>query len=279
MTKKLIATALASAFSLSAMAAEVSISGDYEFSMQSSNGTDTANTDGDFNIKATEELDNGMTVSTDFNINASGENDGSNSLTIKGDFGKFDLGDTSSATDAIDDATDWGYVLTEGTSNPDHSVLYTTPSFGGVTANFSYAAPDGNPDGNAGGHGASVRYKGEMFTVGYGQVEQRDGVEYALVNGTVGLGGIDLAAEKVTKTSATNVDTDYTTLGATYSVDKITLGVETAKTESAGTTSADLLTYGVHYNVAGGLTAFAEFQQDDQDEDADTTAVGLAFTF
>lgn len=280
MTKKIIATALLSAFSISATAAEVTIGGEYAFAFQSVNNTDTGSTDAELNFVATEELANGMTVSADWNFDAEGANDGDNSLTVSGAFGTLDLGNTSSATDKIDDKMDWGYFLTTGVSNPDHSALYTLPSFvDGLSVHVSYAAPDGNPDDNAGGAGASFNYATDLFSLGYGQVEQRDGTEYATTNGTITIAGLTVGAEKLVETSSADVDTDYTVLGATYTVDSITFAVESSKEESAGTVASDLMTYGAHYAVGGGLTAFAEYQEDDTDTENTSTAVGLAYAF
>jgi len=280
MTKKLIVTALASAFSVSAMAADVTIGGDYVYGFISNNGTDTGEVDADINFVASEELANGMTVTADFNYNDEGERDDGSSLKVSGAFGTLDLGDVASATDAIDDKMDWGYFLTTGVSNPDHSALYTLPAFvDGLSVHVSYASPDGNPDDNAGGAGASFRYAADFFSVGYGQVEQRDGTEYATTNGTVSFAGATLGAEQLVKTSDAGVDTDYTVLGATYTVDSVTFALESSKEESAGTVASELMTYGAHYAVGGGLTAFAEYQEDDTDSNNTSTAVGLAYTF
>jgi hypothetical protein len=107
--KKIIAAAVAAAFVAPAFAADITISGDQEFSYVDTNGTTSTAIDGDFNIKASTETANGLAVSADINISDEGEDDGSNSLTVAGPFGKLDMGDTSSAADNVDDRTDYSF--------------------------------------------------------------------------------------------------------------------------------------------------------------------------
>ena len=123
--KKLIAAAVATAFVAPAFAADITISGDQEFAYTDSNGQNSTAIDGDFNIKASTETANGIAVSADINVSDEGEDDGSNSLTLSGDFGKLDLGDTSSAADSVDDRTDYSYVTGVATTA---CLLYTSPS-------------------------------------------------------------------------------------------------------------------------------------------------------
>jgi len=85
--------------------------------------------------------------------------------------------------------------------------------------------------------------------------------------------------EKHTDTTAAKVDTDTTTMGATYTVGAMMFGVETMKTESAGTTSSDEMTIGAQYKVAPGVVAFAENTTDDKTASEKTTAMGLTIKF
>ena len=81
---------MAVAFAAPVWAADITISGDQEFSLQDSNGASTSALDGDFNIKASTETANGFAVSADINIAEDAADDGSASLTISGPFGKID---------------------------------------------------------------------------------------------------------------------------------------------------------------------------------------------
>jgi len=279
--KKIIAAAVATAFVAPAFAADITISGDQEFSWQDNNGVTTAEIDGDFNIKASSETANGLSVAADINVSEIAANDGSASLTIGGPFGKIDMGDTSSALDAVDDVTDWGYELTTGTGNEDASVLWTLPSLAeGLTVNLSFSADSTSSDsGIAAGNGYSAKYAIGDGSIRYGVGDFEDGTESSYVAATYSVAGIGLAAEQYTTTTAAGVDTDNDAIGITYSSGDITLAIETLETSSAGTTSADITTLGVHYSMGGGVTAFVEQKDDDKDASAETTAVGLAFAF
>jgi len=279
--KKIIAAAVASAFIAPAFAAEINITGDQEFSYKDNNGVTTAELDGDFNIKASGETANGISVAADINVSEIAANDGSSSLTISGPFGKIDMGDTSSALDAVDDVTDWGYELTTGTTNEDASVLYTLPTVvEGLTVNLSYSADSTSADSSiTAGNGYSVKYAIGDGTIAYGINDNEDNTEQTYVAATYSMAGVGFAIEQFTSTTAAGVDTDADAMALTYSTGDLTLALETHETSSAGTTSADITTLGVHYSMGGGLTAFVEQTDDDKDSTAETTAVGLAFSF
>ena len=288
--KKIIASAVAVAFAAPVWAADITISGDQEFSLQDSNGASTSALDGDFNIKAATETANGYAVSADINIStannhaagaAGGNNDGSNSLTISGPFGKIDAGDTSSALDAVDDVTDWGYVLTNGTPNNDAALLYTLPTLvDGLTLNYSMSSETNYASGGVTeGDGFSAKYSAGDLSVRYGVQDNKDDTEMSYVALTYSMAGIGLAAEQYTSTTAAGVDTDTDSMSLTYSTGDITLAIETQKESSAGATSADITTMGIHYGMGGGVTAFVENTDDEQDATAETTAIGVAFKF
>ena len=270
--------AVATAFTGSAFA-DVNISGSYAWGHTNTNGATETASDATLKIARSTETANGLTVGADFNFDATGANDGGNSLSIAGAFGKLDLGDTSSATDAIDDVTDWGYFQTSGTDNVDHAVLYTLPQVvEGLTINASYAA-DTNQDSNAGGSGVSAQYDLGFAKLGYGVLDNDDNTEATLMNATFSVAGVALGYEVYTVTDASGVDTDDTAIGATYSVGDVTLAYENTTVESAGTTSADTTAFGVHYAIAPELTAFAETSEDDKTANSKATTIGVAYAF
>ena len=206
---------------------------------------------------------------------------GSASLTISGPFGKIDAGDTSSALDAVDDVTDWGYVLTNGTPNNDAALLYTLPTLvDGLTLNYSMSSENNYAAGGVTeGDGFSAKYSAGDLSVRYGVQDNKDDTEMSYVALTYSMAGIGLAAEQYTSTTAAGVDTDTDSMSLTYSTGDITLAIETQKESSAGATSADITTMGIHYGLGGGVTAFVENTDDEQDATAETTAVGVAFKF
>ena len=68
-------------------------------------------------------------------------------------------------------------------------------------------------------------------------------------------GGSDSWLELHTATTAASVDTDTTSVGATYGMGDITLAIENNTTETAaGGTTADITSLGVHYSLGGGVT-------------------------
>jgi hypothetical protein len=275
--KKIIATAVAAAFALPVYAADITISGDQEFSWQSNNGTTEANLDGDFNVKASTETANGLSVSADINIREDGAQDGGSSLTVSGPFGKIDLGDTSSAADAIDDVTDWGYELTNGTGSGDAAVLWTLPSMvPGLTVYVSTGA-DGNDSAatdGAGHTGFAVKYSNSGLTIGFGQNDNDNGTEDQVVNVSYSVGGLGLAAETHTATTAAGVETDTETVAVTYSMGDLTAAVETMEDGAS-----DETTLGLHYSLGGGVTAFIETTDDANNAAEETSAVGLTMKF
>ena len=288
--KKIIATAVAAAFVAPVYAADITISGDQEFAWESNNGATTASLDGDFNIKASTETANGLSVSADININEDAGNDGGASLTIGGPFGKLDLGDTSSAVDAVDDATDWGLSQTQGSPNNDASVLWTLPSIAPGLSLYVSTSADGNDgaaqdggDVNPGGAddtaddahtGFAVKYKNSGLTIGYGQNDYDFGNDTQVVSLAYAAGGLSVAAETHTATTEAGVETDTETLGVTYSMGDLMVGVETLEDGTQ-----DLTVLGAHYGLGGGVTAFIESLEDDNDDTAETVAVGVTMKF
>jgi hypothetical protein len=276
--KKIIATAVAAAFAVPVYAADITISGDQEFSWQTNNGATTASLDGDFNVKASTETANGLSISADINIAENGGDDGGASLTIKGPFGSVDLGDTNSATDQIDDVTDWGYVLTNGTGSGDASVLWTLPSMVPGLSVYVSTAADGQDGaaqvGGAAHTGFAVKYSNSGLTIGFGQLDNDDGSEDQVVNATYSIGGLGLAMETHTATTVGGVETDTETVGVTYSMGDLTAAVETMEDGNS-----DETTLGLHYGLGGGVTAFIETTEDANNAAEETTAVGLTMKF
>ena len=279
MKRLLVTTALMAVLTTPVMA-DVTIGGDMEWSYQDNDGTTSTVMDGDLNFVAKTTTDTGLTFGADINLDHTGADDGGNSITIANDGFKLDLGDVNSALDAIDDTTDFTYVLGNGSPSTDHSAILSLTPIDGLTVNISNAT--GNDYGTSAGEGyaySGTYAIGEIATVGAGQMKNADDSEELLMNVTGSLGPIGLAYEKHTATTAADVDTDTTTMGATYKIGALMVGVETMKAESAGTVSSDEITFGAQYTVAPGLVAFAEMTEDDKTSSEKTTAFGLSVKF
>lgn len=278
--KRLLATTALLAVLTTPVMADITIGGDMEYSYQDNDGTTSTAMDGDINFVAKTTTDTGLSFGADFNLNQDGNDDGGNSITVSNDAFKLDLGDVNSALDAIDDTTDFTYVLGNGSPSTDHSAILSLSPISGLTLNISNAT--GSDYGTSAGEGyaySGTYAIGEIATVGAGQMKNADDSEELLMNVTASIGAIGVAYEKHTATTAADVDTDTTTMGATYSIGAMMVGVETMKTESAGTVSSDEITFGAQYTVAPGLVAFAEMTEDDKTASEKTTALGLAVKF
>jgi len=278
--KRLLATTALLAVLTTPVMADVTIGGDMEWSYQDNDGTASTVMDGDINFKASTTTDTGLTFGADINLDHTGSDDGGNSVTLSNDTWTLDLGDVNSALDAIDDTTDFTYVLGNGSPSTDHSSILSLSPIGGLTVNISNAT--GDDYGTTAGEGyaySAVYGLSEIATLGAGQMKNADDSEEFLMNATAKVGAIGVAFEKHTATTAADVDTDTTTMGATYSVGAMMVGVETMKTESAGTVSSDEITLGAQYTLAPGAVAFIENTADDKTSSEKTTAMGIAIKF
>jgi len=281
--KKIIAAAVASAFIAPAFAADVTVSGSQEFNYQDNNGTTTAEIDGTVKIGASTETANGIGVSATINLDDAGAADGGGSLAFSGDFGKVTLGDTSGAIDKVDDINDWGYEATTGVGGDDAAMLWALPSFAPNLSVYFSAGTDsteGAGQDSTNHSGVSFRYTAGPAKISYGQQETDGGAEERVASISVSMQGLTAGYELHTATTAANVDTDTTSVGATYSMGDVTLAIENNTTETAaGGTSADLTAVGVHYSLGGGVTLFAEQKDDSKDDTVETTYLGASFKF
>jgi len=288
--KKIIAAAVAAAFVTPAFAADITISGASEAIFIDTAGATETQIDQVFTVNASTELANGMTVSTDINMGAdsTGEtglfNEGGNSLTISGAFGKIDIGDTSGAVDAIDDATETAKELGQGTDGDDAAVLWTLPQLApGLTVNISLNTDSNTADStvsSAGqGNGASLKYSNSGFTVGYGVNEYDTNIEESIYNATFSMSGVKVAMETLKDTTAAGVETKQSAYGISYKTGDLLLGWETQEVSSAGSVANDFTVYTAQYSLGGGVTAYIETSDDAKAADSDTTAAGLEFKF
>ena len=149
--KRLLATTALLAVLTTPVMAEVTIGGDMEWSYQDNDGTTSTAMDGDINFVAKTTTDTGLTFGADFNLDHNGADDGGNSITISNDVFKLDLGDVNSALDAIDDTTDFTYVLGNGSPSTDHSAILSLSPITGLTLNISNAT--GSDYGTSAGEG------------------------------------------------------------------------------------------------------------------------------
>jgi outer membrane protein OmpU len=288
--KKIIAAAVATAFVAPAFAADVTVSGASEVIFIDTAGTTSTQVDQVFTVSATQELSNGMTVSTDINMGADDDgetglfNEGGNSVTVSGAFGKIDMGDTSGAVDAIDDITESAKELGVGSGGNDAAVLWTLPTFAeGLTINLSMNTDENTADSDvdtAGkANGASVKYSNSGLTIGYGVNDYDSNVEEAIYNASYSMSGVTVAMESLKDTTAAGAETKYSNFGITYKTGALLLGYETQEKKSSGSVSNEYNIVTAQYSLGDGVTAYVETYEDTKTANSDKTALGLEFKF
>ena len=154
----------------------------------------------------------------------------------------------------------------------DASLLWALPSIAPNLSVYFSAGTDATEGGGQDGtnHTAAVsfKYAAGPATIGFGQQETQGGAEERVANIKVSMAGLTAGYELHTATTAASVDTDTTSVGATYGMGDITLAIENNTTETAaGGTTADITSLDVHYSLGGGVTLFAEQKDDAKDLD------------
>jgi outer membrane protein OmpU len=283
--KKIIAAAVAAAFVAPAFAADVSVSGGADWYYKDGNNNTESGLDSDaFTIGASTETANGIGVSIDMNLTSQGATDGGSSITLSGDFGKLDLGDTSSATDAFDDLTDKDVVVGGvGTGGVDAGMSWTLPSIApGLTMVITHSA-DTVDDANgvtAAATGYGFKYDAGMVSFAAATNDaQTDANDQTYVGATVSFSGLNLAMEQMS-TGASGAEEKEKGVGLTYSMGDTSFAVSNVEVEAAdGSKSSDNTVVTVTHSLGGGVTAFAETRSDSVSAANDATAVGVTFKF
>jgi len=282
--KKIIAAAVASAFIAPAFAADVSLTGSVEFNMDDNNGTTTANTDSAFQVSASTETANGISVTAAINIQANSDGtdaalngNGGDGLTLAGDFGKIELGDASSAADKYDDRGDFSKLNGVATSAGDAQVGWTLPALvDGASVYVSFSDDAGEGDAHT---GLAVQYAAGPVTLAYAQNDEvADNSDLTYVGASVSLQGLTLSAETM-EDEGGGTKEDEKIIGVKYAMGDITVFAASYEHKTSGSKDEDVMSYGLHYSLGGGVTAFVETQADDLNDAADSTGFGLEMTF
>jgi len=294
--KKIIAAAVATAFVAPAFAADVTVSGSFEWSYQETAGASSSDVDNVVSIKGSSETANGLTVSADINLTSNeaadssttnDAHDGSSSITIAGPFGSVDLGDTASAADAVNAINEFHVVTGAGaTTAPDAAILWTLPaSVDGLTVMLSNSPDSTGENGDAGSHtGIALKYTAGPVTVAYAKNDNDDGSAITSASAKLVMNGLTIGVESTEDDDEDGTATaaiDQRSVGVKYTMGDMTVFAANMETKDAdaGTVSNDVTGYGLHYNLGGGLTAFVENSTDDKVTDSDTTAIGVTYAF
>jgi hypothetical protein len=291
--KKIIALAVAGAFAVPVYAADVTVSGSFEWAYKDANGATSSDVDNVVSIKAAAEGNNGLSVSTDINLTGNSTDntefnsadDGGSSVTVAGPFGSVDLGDTSSAADAFNAVNEFHKVTGAGaTTAPDAAILWTLPALAdGLTVVVSNSPDSTGENGDAGAHtGMGVKYVSGPVSVSYAYNDNDDGSKITTANAVATFGGLTVGVESVEDDDEDGTATaakDERSVGVKYTMGDATLFAAQMETKENNAVTKDASSFGVHYNLGGGLTFLAETSTDDKNADLDTTAVGVVFAF
>ena len=318
--KKIIAAAVATALVAPAFAADVTVSGTTIFNYitddRATKGDKVATDDQAITVKATQELSNGMTVTSAFNLVHDGtgndlDNQGSN-LTVAGSFGKLAIGDVSGALDATGDWTDvspvfGGYALDGDDMNLNLTLPQLVPN---LTINVSYSPDGANLAGDEpfktegeGGSAYSLTYTAGSFAVYYGAEKYDEAATQEAATQSYGIkysaGPIYLALEAGSAddidqtafgtahaTNITNKDMKFMGIAGKYAMGDTTFGFEKQEAEekgsSANTKRLDETTIFVSQSLGNGVDVYAATSTDEggpSDTDVTRQAVGIKFAF
>ena len=287
--KKIIAVAVAGAFAAPVMAADVTVSGNLEYvfiSDDQANTSDFVAEDAVVSIGASSELANGMTISSSINIEntdeaASTVSDGGNNVTIAGDFGTLAIGDVSGGLDAVGDYTDVAAYFGGFDADGDDAALAFTPNLGidGVKAVIS-ATPEGDAN-NAEGTSYGVEYTIGSFAAYYGKDETAAAASQMSAAGLkYSADGIMVAYETGESPQSASGKVEFKGVAATYTMGDLKFGIEMQEQTDDGTVDSDETTLSATYDLGGGASVYIVNTEDDKlSTKVDQTAVGINFAF
>ena len=287
--KKIIAIAVAGAFAAPVMAADVTVSGNLEYVFVSDDQANTADfiaEDAVVTIGASSELANGMTISSAINIENTDEasstvSDGGNNITIKGDFGSLAIGDVSGGMDAVGDYTDVAAYYGGFDADGDDAAFAFTPNHGiaGLKVVIS-ATPEGDAN-NAEGTSYGIEYKVGSFAAYYGKDETAAAASQQSAAGVkYSADGIMVAYETGESPQSGSGKVEFKGVAATYTMGDLSFGIEMQEQTDDGTVDSDETTLSATYNLGGGASVYIVNTEDDKlTTKVDKTAVGINFAF
>ena len=276
MRKLLLAsTALVALGSISAHAADITISGSYATGVRTDgdNTTDESSmfSEADVSIKFANTTDSGITTSLNYGFDESGNTPAEDlTATMSGDFGAFtfdSVGDDGAlgGFDARADKAGEGTIATRtaGTAisasggimgTGEMAIGYTLPSLmDGLKIAVNGA--DTTAAGEYFGYGVS--YDMGMFSVGYVK-EATNTAENTYAGLSASLGDISFGYDKSDRDNggAATGDRESTTMGVSYAMGAITLAYETGQLkDGAGNEFVSHNQLAASYTVATGITA------------------------
>jgi hypothetical protein len=315
----LASTALVALTSVSAMAADVTISGGYNFIYQnddkkSETDAGSFSSEGDVNIKFSNTTDTGLTTTLNYGMHETGlkssakgdsladnadyeNSDGAAyddlNASLSGDFGTlyFDPAGDDVAIGGLDEKAD---KAGEGTDSGMASgyrggilgasgttIGYKLPT---IVDGLTVALSHGEAAGEYFGYG--IGYDADMFSIGYVS-EATNTVKNKTVSVGIEVAGISFGADQVTYKDDDDATAERKTeaYGVSYSIDSLTLAYEMGKmdNENNNTEVENHKQIQVSYAVAPGITAIVSSSEIDStandDNDKEVLELQLKLSF
>ncbi len=261
----LASTALVALTSVSAMAADVTISGSASLIYKTDDNNEPSNGDAgsasamssetDVNISFSNTTDSGITATLNAGFDESNNTDDA-TATISGDFGTIKI---------IPQGADSNYVVSydetydkagEGTGGEafglggatGESIGYQLPT---IVDGLTLAVQHSNEDASESfGYGAS--FNAGVAKIGYAKMASNT-TEYTTINLSGSVSGLGFGIEQNKVEAGTSQD-EATLWGVSYSMDAITLAYESGAAENESGDVEDYSQIAVSYAVAPGIT-------------------------
>jgi outer membrane protein OmpU len=275
--KKIGLTALAGALAtVSANAAELTVTGGASINFTGNEAVNTGNgwtMNDQVTFTASQEMDNGWTVSTMMRIDES-DNTGAAGASFDARSLTIDMGDSGTLTFAGSDGSGVVQPLDDVSPTAKEESWDVVP---GVTAHT--VGPAG---ANMFNYSNSSLMDGLTVSVGYlpsSGTAVESSTDYAFKY--TGVEGLTIGAGSSENNSAA-ASVDGTALYATYAMDAFTIGISTSEADSeTASTDTELTAYGVAYAVSDDLSVSLNMSEIQHENAAlsDQEATGLSFSY
>ena len=290
----LASTALVAMTSVSAMAADISISGSTNLTyLNDTAGSPTDESsfkvESDIAIKFSATTDSGITTTMTYGFDDTDAEADDANATISGDFGSLKIVN-GEADDNYVEGLDENYDLAgEGSEEvttfsgvTGDSIGYKLPT---IVEGMMVAVQHSNEDGSE-SFGYGFSYDAGMATLNIAKMANNT-EEYTTASLTTEISGISLAIEQNKKevTEGTIDEDETTAYGAAYTMDGITLAYEAGSTKDEdGSSQGDYSQFAVKYAIAPGIAAiFTTSEVNDEDgsgaDDVESTDLQLQLSF
>jgi outer membrane protein OmpU len=226
-------------------------------------------------FNASGDTDGGIGVAVYYEIDAGALDD--HNLKLTGDFGSltFDGHGGSSAMGAVDDKTPnayeeaWDIIDTDGTGTAGSPTVIN--GSGGGNGMWIYNSP------NMGGAVLTVAYRNHVAAASESMTD------FAIAVSPEGMDGLTLGIASSNNTIGANVDSDETTMYATYATGGFTLGVQASDLDhTTATSDQESIAYGVTYAVNDDMSigySYHELETElTTDGDQKSTGISASYT-